>query len=125
MHSRDNRGAFQVSYVAKVRLPVRANGETIVREGFGTGESQASSPGAAHEMALKGAETDATKRALVTFGRCFGLRLYANGHRAGRAVQPPKEKAEPAKATTTGSTPLPRTTSLKSPRKRILAQCIS
>ena len=32
--------------------------------------------GKAHELALKGAETDATKRALATFGNPFGLALY-------------------------------------------------
>jgi len=32
--------------------------------------------GEAHESALKEAETDATKRALVTFGNLFGLALY-------------------------------------------------
>jgi len=30
----------------------------------------------AHELALKGPETDATKRALATFGNPFGLALY-------------------------------------------------
>jgi hypothetical protein len=48
----------------------------IVREGSGTGEGRASTPGQAHELALKGAETDATKRALATFGNSFGLALY-------------------------------------------------
>ena len=33
-------------------------------------------PGQAHEIALKSAETDATKRALATFGNPFGLALY-------------------------------------------------
>src|SRR6185295_18588121 len=32
------------------------------------------------EMALKGAETDATKRALATFGNPFGLALYDKEH---------------------------------------------
>ena len=49
---------------------------TIVREGSGTGEGKAPTPGQAHELALKGAETDATKRALATFGNPFGLALY-------------------------------------------------
>ena len=30
----------------------------------------------AHESAIKEAETDATKRALMTFGNQFGLALY-------------------------------------------------
>ena len=29
-----------------------------------------------HDIALKAAETDATKRALATFGKPFGLELY-------------------------------------------------
>ena len=36
----------------------------------------AKAPLVAHELALKGAETDATKRALATFGNPFGLALY-------------------------------------------------
>jgi hypothetical protein len=55
---------------------VRAGDITIVREGSGTGEGRALIPAQAHELALKGAETDATKRALATFGNPFGLALY-------------------------------------------------
>ncbi len=36
----------------------------------------ATTPGEAHESAIKEAETDATKRALTTFGNPFGLALY-------------------------------------------------
>src|SRR5262245_15897946 len=45
---------------------------------FATGscEANAATAGQAHELALKGAETDATKRALATFGNPFGLALY-------------------------------------------------
>lgn len=64
------------AYTAKVRVSVRAGDITIVREGSGTGEGRASTPAEAHELALKGAETDATKRALATFGNSFGLALY-------------------------------------------------
>jgi hypothetical protein len=64
------------AYTAKVRVSVRAGDVTIVREGSGTGEAKAPTPGQAHELALKGAETDATKRALATFGNPFGLALY-------------------------------------------------
>ena len=64
------------AYTAKVRVSVRAGDITIVREGSGTGEGKAPTPGQAHELALKGAETDATKRALATFGNPFGLALY-------------------------------------------------
>jgi hypothetical protein len=55
---------------------VRAGAITITREGCGSGEAKALSPGEAHEIALKAAETDATKRALATFGNPFGLALY-------------------------------------------------
>ena len=64
------------AYTAKVRVTVRAGETTIIREGSGTGEGRAPTPGEAHDLALKGAETDATKRALATFGNPFGLALY-------------------------------------------------
>ena len=68
---------FAAAYVTRVRITVRAGDERIVREGCGAGESNAASPGQAHEFAAKAAETDATKRALSTFGNSFGLSLYA------------------------------------------------
>ena len=68
---------FAAAYVTRVRITVRAGEERIVREGCGAGESNAASPGQAHEFAAKAAETDATKRALSTFGNSFGLSLYA------------------------------------------------
>src|SRR5262249_45712469 len=67
---------FLAAYTARVRISVRAGDIVIVREGCGTGESKATTPGQAHEIALKTAETDATKRALATFGNPFGLALY-------------------------------------------------
>ena len=80
--ARENRGTFLAIYIAKVRISVHANGETIIREGHGTGEGRGTSPGDVHDIALKAAETDATKRALATFGRPFGLALYGNGKAA-------------------------------------------
>ena len=74
--ARENRGSFVAVYVAKVRITVPADGATIVREGHGSGEGRGTSPGEVHDIALKAAETDATKRALATFGRPFGLELY-------------------------------------------------
>ena len=74
--ARENRGSFLAVYIAKVRITVHADGATIIREGHGSGEGRGSSPGEVHDMALKAAETDATKRALATFGRPFGLALY-------------------------------------------------
>ena len=74
--ARENRGSFLAVYVAKVRITVHADGATIVREGHGSGEGRGTSPGEVHDIALKAAETDATKRALATFGKPFGLELY-------------------------------------------------
>jgi len=64
------------AYMARIRIRVRANGAIIIREGSGWGEATAKAPTEAHERALKSAETDATKRALATFGNRFGLGLY-------------------------------------------------
>src|SRR5215212_3039748 len=86
--SRENRGTFVAVYVAKVRVTVRAGGETVVREGHGTGEGRSTSPGETHDIALKGAETDATKRALATFGRPLGLSLYLTPKPTSRAHPP-------------------------------------
>ena len=74
--ARENRGSFVAVYIAKVRITVHADGATIVREGHGSGEGRGTSPGEVHDIALKAAETDATKRALATFGKPFGLELY-------------------------------------------------
>lgn len=70
---RDNpRDGWSVSYVAKVR--VVADG--VTREGVGAGHGIDVDLGLAHESAIKEAETDARKRALMTFGWPFGLALY-------------------------------------------------
>jgi hypothetical protein len=84
--ARENKGIFLAVYVARVRLTVQADGASIIREGHGTGEGRGTSPGEVHDIALKAAETDATKRALATFGKPFGLELY----RGGRPVTPQK-----------------------------------
>jgi Rad52/22 family double-strand break repair protein len=63
-------------YSTKVRISVRAGEAVIVREGLGTGMGRSPQPELAHDMAIKSAETDATKRALATFGNAFGLALY-------------------------------------------------
>jgi hypothetical protein len=77
--ARENRGTFLTIYIARVRVTVHADGATIIREGHGTGEGRGTSPGEVHDIALKAAETDATKRALATFGKPFGLELYRGG----------------------------------------------
>ena len=74
--TRENRGSFIAVYTARVRISVFAGDVSIIREGHGSGEGRSPSPGEVHDTALKAAETDATKRALATFGRPFGLELY-------------------------------------------------
>jgi recombination DNA repair RAD52 pathway protein len=65
-----------VSYVAKVRVVVFAADTLVIREGVGAGHGIDVDCGQAHESAIKEAETDAMKRALMTFGNPFGLALY-------------------------------------------------
>jgi len=86
--ARENRGTFLAVYLARVRVTVHANGATIIREGHGTGEGRGTSPGEVHDIALKAAETDATKRALATFGKPFGLELYRGGRTASQKSLP-------------------------------------
>jgi DNA recombination protein Rad52 len=99
--ARENRGSFTAVYTAKVRLTVQADGTTLTREGHGTGEGHGTSAGEAHDTALKAAETDATKRALATFGKPFGLELY-RGHKTAQATKPApirhRDGAAPASA---------------------------
>lgn len=64
------------SYAVRVRIKVRAGRIVVAREGTGVGHGTGATLGEAHESALKEAETDATKRALMTFGNLFGLALY-------------------------------------------------
>jgi hypothetical protein len=80
--ARETRGTFLAVYTARVKVTVNADGATVIREGHGTGEGRGTSPGEVHDIALKIAETDATKRALATFGKPFGLELYRGGRTA-------------------------------------------
>ena len=84
--ARESRGSFFAIYLARVRVTVQAGGATVIREGHGTGEGRGTSPGEVHDIALKAAETDATKRALATFGKPFGLELYRGGRMANKPV---------------------------------------
>ena len=63
-HARN--GHHECSYIAQVRIRVRAGDNVIRREGSGSGHGVGPTPGEAHEHALKQAETDVMKRALVT-----------------------------------------------------------
>ena len=68
---------FAVTYIARVRVSVWTEGVSVVtREGTGSGHGIDRDLGQAHESAIKEAETDAMKRALMTFGNQFGLALY-------------------------------------------------
>jgi DNA recombination protein Rad52 len=87
---------YCAAYVTRVRIRVRAGDAVITREGSGAGESSAATPGQAHEFAAKAAETDATKRALMTFGNAFGLSLYGG-------TPEPRAKASPASGMPEGS----------------------
>jgi DNA recombination protein Rad52 len=74
---RDQKPGWGVTYTARVRVTVTAGGlSPLVREGSGAGHGIDVDLGQAHESALKEAETDAMKRALMTFGNPFGLALY-------------------------------------------------
>jgi DNA recombination protein Rad52 len=74
---RDQKPGWGVTYTARVRVTVIAGGLTpLIREGSGAGHGIDVDLGQAHESALKEAETDAMKRALMTFGNPFGLALY-------------------------------------------------
>lgn len=70
------RDGWGVSYIAKVRIVVSSGDGRVAREGVGSGHGIDADLGAAHESAVKEAETDAMKRALMTFGNPFGLALY-------------------------------------------------
>lgn len=63
---------YYVGYVAKVEVEA---GDTV-RHGWGFGQGIDKDLGGAHESAVKEAESDAMKRALMTFGDQFGLALY-------------------------------------------------
>jgi hypothetical protein len=81
---------YGAAYLTRVRITVRAGDERVVREGSGTGEATAALPGLAHELAAKAAETDATKRALSTFGNRFGLSLYGGSPDVGSSANNPR-----------------------------------
>ncbi len=88
-----NRNAC--SYIARVRVRVRAGDAEICREGCGSGHGRGSTPGEAHESAIKEAETDAMKRALTTFGNPFGLALYDKEQQNVRGRRQKRDNGSP------------------------------
>lgn len=83
----------RVGYSARVRITVRAGDRTIVREGCGFGSGIDKDADQAHESALKEAESDAMKRALMTFGNPFGLALYDKTQANVVEAPPPRSAA--------------------------------
>ncbi|MEX0588921.1 MAG: RAD52 family DNA repair protein [Cyanobium sp.] len=96
---RDNRPGWGVTYTARVRITVgEGSGAQLIREGSGAGHGIDADLGQAHESALKEAETDAMKRALMTFGNPFGLALYDKQQRevtGGAGQGPPSNSRAP------------------------------
>ena len=87
-----------VTYIAKVRVIV--NG--IVKEGIGAGHGRGKNvpEGDKHESAVKEAESDARKRALMQFGNQFGLSLY-DKEKNWQKTQPPVNNDLDSKTTPT------------------------
>ena len=81
-----------VTYIAKVRVTVG----DVIREGVGAGHGKGErvNLGDKHESAVKEAESDARKRALMQFGNQFGLSLYD----AKKAWKHPKKARTPVTA---------------------------
>ena len=84
--SRENRGNFHAVYIAKVRITVRGQDAEIARE-RPRQEKRMAVRLERYDVALKAAETDATKRALTTFGKRFGLMLYGRKLRNNKISQ--------------------------------------
>ena len=92
---------WRVRFMCKARIIVG----DVIREGTGYGSGIAKDLGDAYEGAIKEAETDAMKRALMTFGNPFGLALYDKTQSAvsdtsqavGQAPAPARKSAAQAK----------------------------
>ena len=81
----------EVTYIARVRITIG----DVIREGTGAGTSNQTNFSKNHENAIKEAETDARKRALMTFGNQFGLSLY-NGKDKSWKSNKEKPQNEPS-----------------------------
>ncbi len=89
------KDGWGVTYIAKVRITVGG----VVREGTGAGHGIDVDLGLAHESAAKESESDAMKRALMTFGNPFGLALYDKTQANVTDDTPPKPSARPVDPT--------------------------
>lgn len=83
----DQNPGWGVTYICRVRIVAG----DVVRDGCGAGHGIDRDIGQAHESAIKEAETDAMKRALMTFGNPFGLALY-DKEQANVSDESPRDK---------------------------------
>ena len=104
-----------VTYIAKVRVTVG----DVIREGVGAGHGKGErvNLGDKHESAVKEAESDARKRALMQFGNQFGLSLYD----AKKAWKNPKKDRTPV--TAQNLTVVAKDAILKADTKQRLDKC--
>jgi hypothetical protein len=126
----ERKPGWGVTYIARVRITVFAGSRgLLIREGTGAGHGIDVDLGQAHESAIKEAETDAMKRALVTFGARFGLSLYDRHQRpmGGAPHQAPANgvvrRLPPAQAQPAQAQPAPDAP-LDPPTIRSLHECI-
>ena len=80
---KDDKGRYLVAYIATVRITHRHSG--VFREDCGAGDAIDRSLASASGNALKGAVTDAMKRAARHFGEKLGNSLYHDGFNANNA----------------------------------------
>ena len=80
---KDDKGRYHVAYIATVRITHRKSG--VYREDCGAGDAIDRSLASASGNALKGAVTDAMKRAAKHFGEKLGNALYHDGFNANNA----------------------------------------
>lgn len=84
---------WRVAYHCRCRVTVWDGEKYITRDGSGYGSGIVKDIRDAHESAIKEAETDAMKRALMTFGNPFGLALYDKAQANVEAAPKPEPKA--------------------------------
>ena len=89
---KDDKGRHHVAYVATVRVTHRRSG--AFREDCGVGDSIDRCLASASGNALKGAVTDALKRAARQFGEKLGNSLYHDGFNANNAPGTLKESLD-------------------------------
>ena len=77
LSEKDERGRWNVGYLASVRVTILSNG--ACHEDCGSGEGIDNNKVKAHEKAMKSAITDAMKRAARHFGERVGNAMYVKG----------------------------------------------